>query len=331
MVYQIPLTRVEFELTEACNLFCLFCYNSRNPMICEKPEALIRSLSESGAMELILTGGEPALHPRFFEILEYACSQIPRIMIQSNGTLFADANFRNRLLYYPIFCLNFSLHGPQRIHDVLTDVKGSFDLTIEAIKFIISSKIRLACNMVLTAYNCEPQIIKETVQLLQKLNVKEMTVTRFIPCGIGQQSQHLTLSSNKFIEALNVLKTETSECKISLLLANALPACQVPSTYWELCSRCSFGLDKFYIDVNGNVLICGMSRIKLGNLFEKSLREILMSSTIYERYLEGSHLPLQCQVCDKISFCGGGCRASALASTNRIDGEDQLCFHQKNV
>ncbi len=330
MDYQIPITRVELELTEVCNLFCIFCYNSRNPKICEKPEVLIQSLSKSGVMELILTGGEPSLHPRFFEILNYACSQIPRVMIQSNGTLFANINFRNQLLQYPIFCLNFSLHGPQKIHDMLTGVEGSFNLTTQAIRFLTSSNIRLACNMVLTVYNSEPQIIQETVRLLEKMGVKEMTVTRFIPCGIGQHSQHLSVVPARFFESLDVLRTETAKCKISLLLANALPACQIPSTYWDLCSRCSFGLDKFYLDINGNVLICGMSRVKLGNLHQKSLIDILSSSNLYSRYLEGSHLPLKCQTCDKLSLCGGGCRASALASTSQIDGEDLLCF-QRNA
>ena len=37
-------TRVELELTEACNLKCLFCYNSQKPIISVKPIEIIEKI-----------------------------------------------------------------------------------------------------------------------------------------------------------------------------------------------------------------------------------------------------------------------------------------------
>jgi radical SAM protein with 4Fe4S-binding SPASM domain len=326
----LPVTRVELELTEACNLFCKFCYNSQKPVTNKKAELIIDRLSQGGIFELILTGGEPTLHPRFFEILEYACRIIPRVMVQSNGVLFAEPANLDRLCAQPIFCLNFSLHGPRKIHDALTGVYGSFEATTKAIKAVVTSGIRIACNMVMTSSNADSSIIREVVDILKNLGVKEMTLTRFIPCGIGNSAKNLALSKERFIDCLDALAFETQK-DFSILLANAIPACNIPSRHWDFCSRCSFGMDKFYVDVHGNIMICGMARVRLGNILEHSMSDILEHSSVRHRYLEGTHLPEKCRQCKQLELCGGGCRAAALVQEKRIDGVDPLDFCSESV
>ena len=322
------VTRVEFELTESCNLACKFCYNSQQTIICSNPLEVIDRIFEAKVLEVILTGGEPTLHPLFFDVLKYACEKIPRVMIQSNGTTFSQTENLKKLSDFPIFCINFSLHGSRMYHDELTNYKGSFDLTTKAIANVLSMGFRVVCNMVLTTCNSNEINIHELVNILSSLGIKEMTLTRFIPCGVGSKSPNLVLNKNEFIQALDLLASETSKKDITLLLANSTPACLIPSKFHKFCSRCSFGFDKFYIDSYGNLMTCGMARIILGNIIENSISEILNKSEIRYKYLTFKHIPSKCRECMHFTMCGGGCRAAALAYENTFDGEDPLSFNE---
>lgn len=322
--FSLPVTRVEVELTEACNLRCQFCYNSCAPRESRDAEGILRRLAEAGVMEIVLTGGEPALHSRFPAVLGLACSLFPRVMVQSNGTLFAEADAFSVLRSNPIFCLNFSLHGPEAVHNELVGDSGAFAATCAALRHAVSAGIRVASNLVLNRSNADPDALRGTVAVLAALGCREMTLTRFIPTGLGK-GQPLGLARREFIAALGVLEEATSANGLTLLLANAVPACQLPESLRHLCNRCSFGHDKFYVDVDGRVMTCGMSRQALGNVLESGmLRGVLETSPLYARYRRLEHLPEKCLACSDLEMCGGGCRAAAFANTCLIQGEDSL-------
>lgn len=320
----IPVTRVELELTEQCNLRCKFCYNSCKPDTCEKPKRIIDAITASGALEIILTGGEPSLHPDFLSILNYAVERCPRVMVQSNGTIFSDTKIFEDLAQARPFCVNFSLHGPKFVHDALTGVVGSFDATTKALGYAVNAGIRTASNLVITCANSHPSLLKETVALLASVGVREMTLTRFIPCGLGKEASALSTTTDDFILGLETLLRETQIHGLSLLLANATPACHLPEHLRDLSNRCSFGFDKFYVDVHGNILTCGMSRLKIGNLLERPMRDVLRESSLYHKYLSDQHLPVKCQQCSDKALCGGGCRAAALSIGGSLNAEDTL-------
>lgn len=322
----IPVTKIELELTEACNLKCKFCYNSCEPAYCGDAYGIIDQLESDGVLELVLTGGEPSNHPDFFDILKYACNRIPRVMVQSNGVNFGSVEMFKRLITEPISSVNFSLHGLKPVHESLTQVTGSFELTVQAIKWCVDAGIRVASNMVLTAWNFDRENIEQLMSLHSELGMHEMTVTRFIPCGCGQESSELNISRSNFIEALDNLTEISEKAGVQFILANAMPKCELEERHESLCNRCSFGIDKFYIDVNGNILTCGMSRLIVGNIFNGGLLSELALSEIRARYLDGTHIPAKCRTCKDLDVCGGGCRAAAIANDEKIDGNDSLIF-----
>ena len=319
----LPVTRVEVELTEACNLRCSFCYNSCAPKNIKQVKTVLHRLHEAGVMEIILTGGEPSLFPNFSETLQLAADLFPRVMVQSNGTLFNSEEQFGLLRSVPIFCLNFSLHGPESVHDRLTQKDGSCKKTLEALKLANKYGIRTASNLVLNTLNAKPDILDQTVELLNKTGCKEMTVTRFIPTGTGKLKP-LSISHLCFIDSLRLLVKTAQDKAIALLLANAVPSCELPEDLQHLCNRCSFGFDKFYVDVEGNLLVCGMSRKILGNIINSPLKDVLKKSELYSQYRKMQHIPLLCKECANLETCGGGCRAAALAKTGTLTGQDSL-------
>lgn len=94
------------EITDHCNLRCPTCYAASGPErlthrtldeVRAMLDAVIRSEGEADVVQL--SGGEPTLHPQFFEILAEARARpIRHLMLNTNGLRIAqDAAFAERL------------------------------------------------------------------------------------------------------------------------------------------------------------------------------------------------------------------------------------------
>ncbi|MHA7058358.1 radical SAM protein [Aquimarina sp. M1] len=97
------------EVTDRCNLTCPTCYASSSPHygrhrtldeIKKMLDAIVENEKEPDVVQL--SGGEPTIHPQFFEILDYA-KQLPirHLMVNTNGVRIAkDIGFAEQLATY---------------------------------------------------------------------------------------------------------------------------------------------------------------------------------------------------------------------------------------
>ncbi|MFJ7729199.1 radical SAM protein [Neobacillus sp. NPDC097160] len=97
------------EITERCNLKCPICYAESSPQkgsfrSLEKIEFMLDNIikNERHADIVQISGGEPTIHPQFFDILDMAKSRpIRHIMVNTNGLRIAnDKEFVKRLAAY---------------------------------------------------------------------------------------------------------------------------------------------------------------------------------------------------------------------------------------
>jgi len=97
------------EVTERCNLACPICYADSSPnngdhRSLEVIEAMLDSLVlNEGQPDVVqISGGEPTIHPQFFEILDLAKTKpIRHLMVNTNGLRIAkDKAFAQRLAQY---------------------------------------------------------------------------------------------------------------------------------------------------------------------------------------------------------------------------------------
>jgi len=104
VLYTTP-NYVEIELTDECNLDCIFCYrnnkkNKNGNMPLKTFQKIIDDLNELNTpYNISLTGaGEPLMHPEFYKILKIAIEQklIDKIIVETNG-IFTDSNYYNFL------------------------------------------------------------------------------------------------------------------------------------------------------------------------------------------------------------------------------------------
>jgi len=97
------------EITDRCNLTCPTCYASSSPTYgrhrtLDEVKRMFNIVVENeGEPDIVqISGGEPTIHPQFFEILDYAKTlPIRHIMINTNGIKIAnDHKFVKRLNEY---------------------------------------------------------------------------------------------------------------------------------------------------------------------------------------------------------------------------------------
>jgi hypothetical protein len=124
------------EVNEACNLTCPVCFagsstasNSHRPLA--EIEAMLDAVvAAEGEPDLVqLSGGEPTIHPQFFEILAAARRRpIRHLMINTNGLRIArEAGFAERLAeFMPRFEVYLQFDSLRR--DALMELRGA-DLT----------------------------------------------------------------------------------------------------------------------------------------------------------------------------------------------------------
>lgn len=97
------------EVTDRCNLACPTCYAGSSPTygrhrtleeVKKMLDTIVRNEKEPDVVQI--SGGEPTVHPQFFEILDYAKTlPIRHLMVNTNGIKIAkDKDFVKRLKNY---------------------------------------------------------------------------------------------------------------------------------------------------------------------------------------------------------------------------------------
>ncbi len=94
----MKINDVYIELTSNCNLRCSFCYNHSGDMFKELDFNVIKKLIDYLCMqnvkEVFLSGGEPTLYSKIYELIEYLDSKEIDINLVTNGTLLTKINIQ---------------------------------------------------------------------------------------------------------------------------------------------------------------------------------------------------------------------------------------------
>ena len=146
------------EVTDSCNLRCPVCYASSGPeRLQHRPLALIEKMFDAvvrneGRPDVVqISGGEPTLHPEFFEIIELAKARpIQHLMINTNGVRIAqDEEFVRRLAdTKPDIEIYLQFDSFQR--DALLDLRGADLRSVRERALERLNKFNLSTTLVVT-------------------------------------------------------------------------------------------------------------------------------------------------------------------------------------
>lgn len=155
-----------------CNEHCRFCPCSEGSVnvpsltydeICS---TIRRAIEERGVENILLSGGEPTIHPDFFKILEFIKGLNVNISMLTNALRLADEAFAERMFSIidgPELDVTVAFHShiPEK-HDFLTQHKGSFERSMKGVANMLKHNVRLSIknNIVNYTYKDLPEYIK---------------------------------------------------------------------------------------------------------------------------------------------------------------------------
>lgn len=187
---------VSLALTGACNLRCRHCMAAFYPktgLSIEQLSELFEQLDEGGVFSLKLTGGEPMVYPRFWDVLELATSHRFSVGLLTNLTLL-DEKGAERLCEIAKrkgngFIVGTSLDGADaETHEWMRQVKGSFAKTMNAMRLLKEAKVHFVVQCALNQRNKTQ--LKEIANLCFEHGAR--TVYFFVPCQLGRAPKELT-------------------------------------------------------------------------------------------------------------------------------------------
>lgn len=167
-----------------CNNHCLFCHNrdkiGKGNFEIKRLFKKIDMAKDLGISSILFSGGEPTINKNFFEISNYAKKKGLSIGLITNGRMFSNKNFNNKMKEFNLSYVLISLHGPnEEIHDAITRTKGSFRQTLVGLKNVLEYSKYSIINVVITKQNLEH--INEIIELLVSMDVKNIKLSLIEP------------------------------------------------------------------------------------------------------------------------------------------------------
>jgi len=266
------------SFTYVCNAKCPNCpyTNSsirasykKTPFMKEKTfKIIVDQCGPYGAWIRISGGGEPMLHPKAVELMEYAKKAGAKIGLITNGSKFNVENSR-RLLEAGIDMVEFSVDA--------SDSKTY-------------SKVRKGLD-----WNVLLKNVKRMVQMRNKLKSK----TKIIASAVNQAGVCID-KVEKFWEPIvdNFQKRKYLTWAINDPSKTADSSPYLPP---EKMIPCPFLFERLNIDSKGKVMVCGFdiaANTDMGNVHKRSIREIWLGKEFeYYRKMHLSHRGNEIKIC----------------------------------
>ena len=132
-----------FSLTQRCTHNCITCPCSSagkwsgNVLNFEKFKSDIQKALPNGLSGVVLSGGEPTLHPDFFKMLDFLATLKLKVCLLTNAIRFSDLKFSVGLLdHYDSHMMRVitAIHSfDPIIHDSVTRMDGSLEKTLKGL------------------------------------------------------------------------------------------------------------------------------------------------------------------------------------------------------
>lgn len=304
---------LQIELTYSCNLNCPFCYNAKRESTNDIPkiDRLVNRIAEFDIPHVYLIGGEPTVLG-----VENLNKYIDKLSEKSSVVLVTNGYERMEHLSNKLAYIGVSLHGyNMKTHEQTNNVKGSYNRTLDNIRYYKSLGIRVRCVIVLTGINYK-DIDKLIIRCILA-GADEIFIDRYEEGGIGaKNSDKLSLkpSNRQFREALTKIinvRNMSLINKDNIAFGTAIPFCIDRRLFDEgLLSTCGAGLDFCAITPDGELRICNQSERSFGNIFEKDIDEIWNNRNL-NLYRNYSWLSEPCKSCKLVNICQSGCRVDS--------------------
>ena len=302
------------ELTHRCNLGCCHCYlptnQSTDELSADQFKDILDQLVDAGTLFITFSGGEVFLRNDFFKIATYAREKHFAIRIFTNGTLI-DEKVVDKIKDLNPLSVEISIYGPDsKLHDGITSVPGSFDMSVTAIRLLKEKGIEVVIKTPLMKLNVGSY--KEVISLAHELNVKyELNV----------------IISPKLDGSREPLSYRIDGLELSKIVSDDLPGHDITKVKKEFCNlkskddllMCGAGRSSCMISPTGEIYPCAILRIPFGNAVKQPFSKGWQSFQARKlRAMKFCDL-MTCAECELATYCSR-CAGIALLEDGDLLG-----------
>lgn len=297
------LTSLHIEITDKCNERCVHCYieqkKKANYIKSDLFYNILEQCKDMKVLHLTLTGGEPMLHRNFRDFLRKCKEDNFSVNVLSNLTLLNDEIIaemkKNQLLGVQVSLYSMD----SEIHDEITQIKGSFEITKNAILKLKENDIplQISCPIMKQNKNSYKDVLCWAKTQNINIGFDYVIIAR---CDYTTQNLRSRLSINDIREIVRdkIINEPKYFEKIEQEAENKSK--DTPDDI--ICSVCHSSI---CIADNGNVYPCaGWQGHVVGNVNETSLKEIWNNSSGVQ-YLRGLRKRdfAKCIECPDRNYC----------------------------
>lgn len=346
---------VIWETTQACDLACVHCRASaqplRNPFELSTREAE-RLIDEVKAMQtpvFVLTGGDPLKRPDIFDLIEYAAREGVRVSITPSATPLLTREAIRKMKEGGLARIAISLDGPtEAVHDGFRKMTGSYACTLSAVRWAHEVDLPVQINTTITRHNLN--LLDEIIALIEQLDIVLWSVFFLVPTGRGSGIDLISAEEFEQVFAklyetsgrvpFDIKTTEAQHYRRYLLQRRTeekrktgwlhLPPLSAGKTM-DGIGRAPIAINdgKGFVFVShmGEVFPSGFLPVSAGNVRKQPLAEIYQNSPLFKNLRDASKLGGKCGYCEFREVCGGS-RARAYALTGDAFAEEPRCVYQ---
>ncbi|MFX1294971.1 MAG: radical SAM protein [Promethearchaeota archaeon] len=288
--------------TFACNLTCRHCYLGGSKKGYIDPDlfkSVVFQLEKLQGLKILISGGEPLLHPKIFDILESIKKIKLRKLLLSNGTLINEEIAKQ--LKNLVHEVQVSIDGTDS-HNRFRNNLHAFQKTIQAIKNLNKVGMDVSVATMIHSQNLAELPVLE--KILKNLKIKSWTLD--VPSQTGEFLKYPELSPS--IEDAGAVLRKFGW----------------GSPFEDLHNIYACGAHLCALMPNGNVTKCGFFGDEpVGNLNKTQLANcwrMIQKKFIWKQ----NELECTSLNCPYLQDCKGGCRFRAYVDTGRLMGIDRI-------
>lgn len=316
---------IQWHLTQACDLRCKHCYDRSKRKDFEL-EAGVRLLDEFFDFcrernvygQITFTGGNPFLHPAFFQLYQAAADR--GFLTGILGNPVSRPNLERLLTIRPPEFYQVSLEGLPAHNDFIRG-KGHFARTISFLDLLRELGIYSMVMLTLTRDN-QAQVTPLAERLRDRTDL--FTFNRLALFGEGACLQMAPVSDYRnFLADYAALAAENPAVGLKDNLFNILRQGEGNSPFGGCAGYgCGAAFNFVAILSDGEVHACRKFPSLLGNIHKQTLTEIYDSTTA-DSY---RHRPAACRECPLCPVCGGCPAVVASLGGDPFADRDPYCF-----
>lgn len=352
---------VQWHITNKCSQRCKQCYlfQAENNVIEQELDIAIMSVIVEDVLKtakelkanalFVLTGGDPMLYPKFWELLDTINKLSDKFKIKSTidilgNPFYIDSSSASELKKYGIRKFQLSLDGLQEKHDILRS-QGGYQDTFRAMQILKEADIKTTCMFTLSKFNA-PDLISVMEEVAKK-GFDAFAFARLCrPSGwTSEQYQEQMFTPNEYKNFL----TQINDVHGRLFVDYPKTRFVLKDHLWELffyekrsekekikllkmaeqgiiTGGCSLGIAGVSILADGIVYACRRFYSPIGKVPDQNLLDLFINSSELNEY-RNINKYIKCKQCPLLHSCRG-CGAVAFGITGSFFGPDPQCWFE---